>query len=322
MSSATHAAGSWSASGAVWGRPPSGRGPSAGRRARRRRGRDVRRCCRGGRVHRSARPSLRRWSRTPRVGLVEDEPRLPRPGGAGAVAALHPSGVPRPVVVGDRAIGVGVEPGLVDQHADAVGVQPLGLPRQEPVRVRGCLHRQVAGDRVRPHGRGAPGPAGPSPVPTSAAAGGRGRGRRPRARARPRARDAARPRAPSPRTPPPPVCPGLRSGRHARRTSPPRRTRAWGCCPSASRPPGHRRMRRACGRGPSPTPTPAPRRPHAGARSSLPPRGPAQSGWGPGCSDLRQWWWTWDKSPRPHRQPDLREHICGEPFRRCDRPGC
>ncbi len=77
------------------------------------------------------------------VGLVEDQPRLPGAGGTAAVTTLHLPRAQCPVVVGDRAVRIGVEPGLVDEHTDAVRIEPARLPRQEPVRMPGRDHVEV-----------------------------------------------------------------------------------------------------------------------------------------------------------------------------------
>jgi len=47
-------------------------------------------------------------------------------------------------VVGDRAVGVGIEPGLVDQDPDPVRVEPAGLPRQEAIGVVGSGQVELA----------------------------------------------------------------------------------------------------------------------------------------------------------------------------------
>ena len=79
-----------------------------------------------------------------RVGLVEDHEHLTRARGAPVEPDLDLPSIHRSVVVGDRTVRVGVQPGLVDQHPDPVRVQPARLPRQQPVRMTGRSQGQVA----------------------------------------------------------------------------------------------------------------------------------------------------------------------------------
>ncbi len=84
-----------------------------------------------------------------RIGGVETHEHLAHPRRALLVVHLHPPGCERFVVVGDRPVRVGVQAGFVDQHPDAVRVQPPRLPRQQPVRVTGRDHVEVTRDPRR-----------------------------------------------------------------------------------------------------------------------------------------------------------------------------
>ena len=79
-----------------------------------------------------------------RVGGVEGHEHRGRARGGFAVVDLDAALGECCVVVGDGTVGVGIEPGLVDQHADAVRVEPPRLPGQQPVRVRGRGAVEVA----------------------------------------------------------------------------------------------------------------------------------------------------------------------------------
>jgi hypothetical protein len=72
-----------------------------------------------------------------RIGGVETHEHLADPRRSLLVADLDAAGGEGLVVVGDRAVRVGVQPGLVDQHPHAVRVQAPRLPHQQAVRVPG-----------------------------------------------------------------------------------------------------------------------------------------------------------------------------------------
>ena len=79
-----------------------------------------------------------------RVGDIKGHEHLRRARCPCLVVDLDPPRREGGVVVGDRPVGVGVQPRLLDQYTDAVRVEPTRLPDQQPIRVVGRRRVEVA----------------------------------------------------------------------------------------------------------------------------------------------------------------------------------